>query len=273
MDLVLHIADEFLLDSVWARLVPLNDPLADLPPGNASTAALHPQSAWPRDHIPRQLLSLIVVTLIGIHLLYFIFAGLSFQFIFNHDMMRHPRFLKNQIKLEIQCSLKAFPGMALLTLPWFQAEVMGYSRLYDDVSEYGWLYLVLSVPLYVSFIDHCPRRHISSFLVFTDYLIYWVHRTLHHPMLYKTFHKPHHKWLSTSSWFLFSLSADILSPSTDPLRIPCIPSCGRIFAVRAVPSLHILVPPPAMAVLGSLCVCQLLEHICMIHILSPRWPS
>ncbi|KAI9566761.1 hypothetical protein HD554DRAFT_2024809 [Boletus coccyginus] len=182
MDLVLHIADEFLLDSVWARLVPLNDPLADPPslPGNASTIALHPQSAWPRDHIPRQLLSLIVVTLIGIHLLYFIFAGLSFQFIFNHDMMRHPRFLKNQIKLEIQCSLKAFPGMALLTLPWFQAEVMGYSRLYDDVSDYGWFYLVFSVPF---------------FLVFTDYLIYWIHRTLHHPMLYKTFHKPHHKWL------------------------------------------------------------------------------
>ena len=156
MDLVLHIADEYLLDSVWARLVPLDHPLADhhsrpFLAGNASTIALQPQSAWPRDHIPRQLLSLIVVTLIGIHLLYFIFAGLSFKLIFNHDMMRHPRFLKNQIKLEILCSVKAFPGMTLLTLPWFQAEVMGFSRLYDDVSEYGWFYLFFSVPLYVSF--------------------------------------------------------------------------------------------------------------------------
>jgi len=185
MDLVLHIADEYLLDRVWARLVPLDDPLADYPSrsflaGNASTIALQPQSAWPRDHIPRQLLSLAVVTLIGIHLLYFIFAGLSFRYIFNHDMMRHPRFLKNQIKLEILCSVKAFPGMMLLTLPWFQAEVMGLSRLYDDVSEYGWFYLFFSVPF---------------FLVFTDYLVYWVHRTLHHPMIYKTIHKPHHKWL------------------------------------------------------------------------------
>lgn len=169
MDLVLHIADVYLLDSVWARLVPLDDPLADHPSrsflaGNASTIAFQPQSAWSRDYIPRQLLSLIVVTLIGIHLLYFIFAGLSFQFIFNHDMMRHPRFLKNQIKLEIQCSLKAFPGMTLLTLPWFQAEVMGLSRLYDDVSEYGWLYLVFSVPLYVSFsptVAHADTRSVS----------------------------------------------------------------------------------------------------------------
>ncbi|KAH0833289.1 C5-sterol desaturase [Lanmaoa asiatica] len=182
MDLVLHIADEYILDSVWARLVPFNDPLADQSflAANASTIALRSHSAWPRDYIPRQLLSLVVITMIGIHLLYFVFAGLSYRYIFNHEMMRHPRFLKNQIRSEIQCSMKAFPGMTLLTLPWFQAEVMGYSRLYDDVSEYGWLYLALSIPF---------------FLVFTDYLVYWVHRTLHHPMLYKTFHKPHHKWI------------------------------------------------------------------------------
>ncbi|KAG6333213.1 hypothetical protein ID866_5882 [Astraeus odoratus] len=95
-------------------------------------------------------------------------------------MMRHPRFLKDQVKLEIECSLKAFPMMTLLTLPWFQAEVMGYSRLYDDVNQYGYIYLVLSVPF---------------FLLFTDYGIYWVHRLLHHPSIYKTFHKPHHKWI------------------------------------------------------------------------------
>ena len=85
------------------------------------------------------------MTLIGIFLLYFVFATLSFWFIFNHEMMKHPRFLKNQVKLEIQSSLKAFPGMIALTLPWFLGEVRGYSRLYDDVSEYGWGYLVFSI--------------------------------------------------------------------------------------------------------------------------------
>jgi len=95
-------------------------------------------------------------------------------------MMRHPRFLKNQVRLEISSSIRAFPGMTLLTLPWFQAEVMGYSRLYNDVGEFGWGYLVFSI---------------FFFLVFTDYLVYWVHRLLHHPILYKHLHKPHHKWL------------------------------------------------------------------------------
>jgi lathosterol oxidase len=92
-------------------------------------------------------MSLCVLTLIGIHALYFLFAGFSYVFIFNHEMMRHPRFLKNQVKLEIQTSLRAFPVMMLLTLPWFQAEVRGYSRMYDGLDTYGYFYLIASVPL------------------------------------------------------------------------------------------------------------------------------
>lgn len=184
MDLVLNICDDYLFDKVWASLVPLSaftDSYASLnssfvlpvansastwaqvvarlphPPIQAndlaslySSAAATPiahLSAWPRDYIPRQLVSLSIITLLGIHVLYFLFAWMSYKYIFNHDMMRHPRFLKDQIKLEIQCSLRAFPGMTLMTLPWFQAEVMGYSKLYDRLDEYGYFYLFASVPL------------------------------------------------------------------------------------------------------------------------------
>lgn len=182
MDLVLSLADDYLLDAVWARVVPLDafnvpahlssfgklpsDAALPLPTWRSLVAHLpHPPlsnttapyassvapllSAWPRDYIPRQILSLSAITLAGIIVLYFLFAGLSYQYIFNHEMMEHPRFLKNQVKLEIQSSLSAFPGMTLLTLPWFQAEVMGYSKLYENVDEYGWTYFILSVPWYV----------------------------------------------------------------------------------------------------------------------------
>jgi lathosterol oxidase len=181
MDLVLSIADEYLLDKAWAFVVPASvfatpsrvvnisqsslAPIAlqwkptswhhnlvsHLPhppqPSIYDPSALTLVSAWPRDYIPRQLLSLSVITLIGIFCLYLLFAGLSYQYIFNHDMMKHPRFLKNQVKLEIQCSFRGFPGMTLLTLPWFQAEVRGYSKLYDSVDEYGLAYLLFTVPL------------------------------------------------------------------------------------------------------------------------------
>ncbi|KAG5640791.1 hypothetical protein DXG03_007188 [Asterophora parasitica] len=218
MDLVLHLCDEYLLDKVWATLVPLSaftnsyaalNSTFTIPVVNTASSSTwsqvvshlpHPPitadhiaslyssapspiaqiSAWPRDYIPRQIVSLTVLTLIGIHVLYFLFGWLSYTFIFNHEMMRHPRFLKNQVKLEIQTSVRAFPGMMLLTLPWFQAEVMGYSKLYDGLDTYGYFYLFASVPL---------------FLLFTDYCIYWIHRWLHLPIFYKTLHKPHHKWI------------------------------------------------------------------------------
>jgi lathosterol oxidase len=140
MDLVLQICDDYAFDRVWAYLIPSTAPLQ-------TPASSQLVSAWPRDYIPRQLLSLTFLTLVGIHVLYFLFAGISYKLVFNHDMMRHPRFLKNQVKLEIQYSLRSFPGMTLLTLPLFQGEVMGYSRLYKNVDDYGWFYLVASVPL------------------------------------------------------------------------------------------------------------------------------
>jgi len=187
MDLVLNILDDWVLDRIYARLVPLSafgsspeivsslnsttkflssssstwtQLISHLPRPTLThedVASLYtnaqsiPQiSAWPRDYIPRQLISLCAITLVGIHLLYFLFAWLSYTFIFNHEMMRHPRFLKNQVKLEIQTSVRAFPGMMILTLPWFQAEVMGYTKLYDGLDTYGYFYLVFSVVFQIS---------------------------------------------------------------------------------------------------------------------------
>jgi lathosterol oxidase len=72
------------------------------------------------------------------------------------------------------------PGMALLTAPFFLVEVRGFTKLYDSPSEAPWSwYQWAQIPL---------------FLVFTDGCIYWIHRGLHHPSVYKSLHKPHHKW-------------------------------------------------------------------------------
>lgn len=195
MDLVLHIADEYVLDSVWAHLLPasrfssacgaqgsmLNKTAIDTQQMIAQCGEPGKAVSWlPRDNIVRQTISLYVITYIGIILLYFSMASMSYYFLFNKDLMKHPRFLKNQIKLEIQSSLRAFPWLDLLTVPWFVAEVRGYSRVYDRWDEYGLWYLILSVPF---------------FLLFTDICIYWVHRIEHHPSIYKYVHKPHHKWI------------------------------------------------------------------------------
>jgi len=195
MDLVLHLADEFLLDNVWAKMLPasryspicsathamnLNQTVTEADRLMACGAPGQEVSWLPRDNIIRQIISLFVITYIGIFLLYFSCAGFSYYFLFNKDLKKHPLYLKNQVKLEIQSSLRAFPMLDLLTLPWFVLEVRGYSLAYDRWDEYGLWYLILSVPL---------------FLVFTDACIYWVHRSEHHPSIYKYIHKPHHRWV------------------------------------------------------------------------------
>lgn len=113
--------------------------------------------------------------------IYFIFASLSYVFVFDKATFNHPKYLKNQVRLEIQQTLRSLPVMAIFTVPFFLAEVRGYSKMYDTTEEGpGLWYNYLQFPL---------------FIVFTDFFIYWIHRAEHHPRLYKHIHKPHHKWI------------------------------------------------------------------------------
>ncbi|CAN2388141.1 Belongs to the sterol desaturase family [Pristimantis euphronides] len=148
------------------------------------TPYVYPAS-WNEDDPLRQLLSLFVVTNLGAVVIYLLFGGLSYYFIFDHSLMKHPQFLENQVRREIVFSLKSMPWMSVPTVGLFFAEVRGYSRLYDNIdsSPYGWFGVILSM---------------FSFLFFTDMCIYWIHRFLHHKLIYKNVHKPHHLWKVTT---------------------------------------------------------------------------
>jgi lathosterol oxidase len=65
----------------------------------------------------------------------------------------------------------------------------GWTMLYYDISDYGYIYFVLQVPL-------C--------FIFQDYMTYWHHRIYHLPMLYKHFHKLHHTYKQPTA---FSVTA------------------------------------------------------------------
>ncbi|GJC90532.1 putative delta(7)-sterol 5(6)-desaturase [Colletotrichum liriopes] len=117
---------------------------------------------------------------------YFVFATLSYIFIFDKKTFSHPKFLKNQIRLEMKQANKAMPVMAVCTALTFVAEVRGFCRLYDATEDgpgrwYDWAQFPL-------------------FILFTDLCIYWIHRWLHLPLVYKHLHKPHHKWIMPSPY-------------------------------------------------------------------------
>ena len=113
--------------------------------------------------------------------LYFVLATLSYIFVFDKTTVQHPKYLKNQMWLEIKQTMASMPAMSLLTAVAFTLEVRGHSKLYDLPSEAPFsLYNYLQFPF---------------FILFTDFFIYWIHRGLHHPLIYKKLHKAHHKWI------------------------------------------------------------------------------
>lgn len=204
MDIVLEIWDTFLADHVFAKVFPAQAKPFDIIDGVLSNHTIAqasllwqytpateywtlepPEAAYltsvPRDNIWRQLASLYTITVVFGFLLYFIFASLSYWLIFDKQTLKHPKFLKNQMSLEMKQAVTSMPGMAVLTAPMFLLEVKGYCKFYERTEDGpGRWYDYAQFPF---------------FILFTDICIYWVHRGLHHPWVYKRLHKPHHKWI------------------------------------------------------------------------------
>ncbi|KAF2798566.1 hypothetical protein K505DRAFT_296264 [Melanomma pulvis-pyrius CBS 109.77] len=206
MDIVLELFDTFVFDSLYAAALPAKSPVfpanstfsgvGEVPSAYPPTAwqyapasdylSFQPgqaayMSQWSRDDWKRQFVSLYLITWIFGLITYFLFATLSYVFIFDKATFKHPKYLKNQIRLEISQTNRAIPLMALLTAPCFLLEVRGYSHLYDTTAEGpGMWYNIVQFPF---------------FILFTDFFIYLIHRGLHHPKIYKHLHKSHHKWI------------------------------------------------------------------------------
>lgn len=212
MDLLLEACDYFVFDKVYAKILPNvnnNTHIVDyesynftlptslnliyqkldqlqvkseiygspnlLPPGEFMNS-----SVLARSNKFREVISLFIITTLFGWLAYFFAAGLSYLTVFDKKIFNHPRYLKNQMSLEIHRAVTAIPQMVLMTLPFFMLEINGYSRLYGDLKFDNWKITLFQV---------------ATFILFTDCGIYFIHRWLHIPWIYKILHKPHHKWI------------------------------------------------------------------------------
>ncbi|KEG14460.1 putative lathosterol oxidase [Trypanosoma grayi] len=96
---------------------------------------------------------------------------------------KHDSELRRQVIHEIFIAVASIPFMAVLMMPAAVLSHRGYSKIYYRVEDYGWTYLLLSVVM---------------FFAFTDCLVYWFHRGLHHPTFYRYLHKLHHSYKYTT---------------------------------------------------------------------------
>jgi sterol desaturase/sphingolipid hydroxylase (fatty acid hydroxylase superfamily) len=67
----------------------------------------------------------------------------------------------------------------------------GVFHRYKGPLDHGWVWLVLSVPVLV---------------VLQDTYFYWTHRAMHHPLLYRWFHRTHHVSTNPSPWTAYAFS-------------------------------------------------------------------
>ena len=94
----------------------------------------------------------------------------------------------------------------------------GWTRMYFDSEKYGQAYLWLSVPLMI---------------VLHDTYFYWTHRMMHHPRLFRLFHRTHHLSTSPTPWaaYSFSVPEAFVQAGIGPLIIFLIPNHPAAFSI------------------------------------------
>lgn len=132
------------------------------------------------------------------------------------------RATRADVRREISWSLLTTAVYACVGLFTVRVEQSGASLIYFKVEEWGWLYTCLSLPLV---------------LIAHDAYFYWVHRALHHPRLFKAFHRLHHLSRTPTSWAAYSFAPGeaILMALFMPLIVVLMPlHVSVIFVFLAV---------------------------------------
>lgn len=121
----------------------------------------------------------------GFYLLFYFF--LRNRYLHKKIQARFPSPLK--IRTEIFYSLVTilvFSAMGTL-ISWLHHH--GFTQVYSSISEYGWLYFVVSILL---------------MLLLHDTYFYWTHRLMHHRKIFPYVHRVHHLSNNPTPWAAFS---------------------------------------------------------------------
>lgn len=136
-------------------------------------------ATWPEDDIFRQTVNLLIVTNVGAYILYFFCATLSYYFVFDHALMKHPQFLKNQVRREIKFTVQALPLISIFTIPLFLLEIRGYSKLHDDLERFHMDCLNSSLVSYLSsFSLTCSSTGFTEAFIIDWYISAYINLTI-----------------------------------------------------------------------------------------------
>ncbi len=129
---------------------------------------------------------------------YGLFAGGAFLilWVWLGKRLEHRRIQKRvapvrQRRRERLWSLSTVVIFAVLALITGIAFAHGATQIYLDFGAHGWGYWILSAAILI--VGH-------------DAYFYWTHRAMHHPRLYRLFHRTHHRSVSPSPWAAYAFA-------------------------------------------------------------------
>ena len=148
---------------------------------------------------------------------YFIFSGFAYfifwiwkkdKFSFHRIQKKFPE--NDKIISEIKYSLSTFLIFAMVGVGIFSAKNLGYTYIYNDINQYGYLYFFFSILFTI---------------LFHDAYFYWMHRLMHTKLLFKTFHQVHHLSTNPSPFAAFSFHPleAILEAGILPILVVILP--------------------------------------------------
>lgn len=111
---------------------------------------------------------------------------------------------------EMFASLRTSVIFATVGLGIYFAAVNGLVTVYDGFSVRGPVYFVITL---------------AAMIVAQDAYFYWTHRAMHHPRLFRTFHRTHHKSHTPTPWAAYTFDAPeaVVHVAFVPLWIAIVP--------------------------------------------------
>lgn len=128
-------------------------------------------------------LNIIVASLLYLELYVWRFGSASRRKIQNAPIS------SRQYKREIKLTISTITIYSLTGLAMYFLYINGYTKLYFNISQFGFFYLIISVP---------------AMVLIHDTYFYWTHRLLHISFFFKLIHRSHHLSTNPCPWTALS---------------------------------------------------------------------
>lgn len=114
---------------------------------------------------------------------------------------------------EVLASIRTTVIFAIVGLALYFAAMAGWVTVYSDFSRHGPVYFVLTL---------------AAMIVAQDAYFYWTHRAMHHPRLFRYFHRTHHKSHTPTPWAAYAFDAPeaLVHVAFVPLWVALVPMHG-----------------------------------------------